>query len=60
MDGDGNGRPDISEFCYLMASKMKDSEIEEEFIEVCKVFDRDDSGFISGAGQFSQDCQTNR
>merc|ERR1712025_1408860 len=49
VDADGNGTIDFPEFLSLMARKMKDTDTEEELIEVFKVFDRDGNGFISAA-----------
>merc|ERR1712186_169640 len=46
VDADGNGTIDFPEFLSLMARKMKDTDTEEELIEV---FDRDGNGFISAA-----------
>merc|ERR1719375_2771603 len=40
VDADGNGVIDFPEFLSLMSRKMKDIDMEEEFIEVFKVFDR--------------------
>ena len=47
VDADGNGIIDFSEFCGLMARRMKDDDTKEELLEAFKVFDRDGSGTIS-------------
>merc|ERR1712216_639514 len=49
VDADGNGTIDFSEFCTLMARKMKDTDSEEELKEAFRVFDKDGNGFISAA-----------
>merc|ERR1719240_2261958 len=41
VDADGNGTIDFPEFLSLMARNMKNTDSEEELIEVFKVFDRD-------------------
>ena len=48
VDQDGFGTIDLPEFLTLMASKMQDSDSEEEDLkEAFRVYDRDGSGFIS-------------
>ena len=47
VDTDGNGEIDKSEFMNLMARKMKDTDLEGEFVEAFKIFDTDGNGLIS-------------
>ncbi|KAD5960383.1 hypothetical protein E3N88_11855 [Mikania micrantha] len=47
VDADGNGTIDFPEFLNLMAKKMKDPDSEEKLKEAFRVFDNDQSGFIS-------------
>ena len=49
VDPDWNGTINFPEFLSLMTTKMKDTDTEEELVEVFKVFDRDGNGFISAA-----------
>ena len=49
VDVDNNGEIDFEEFCGLMVKKMKESEPEEELVEVFKIFDKDQSGSIDVA-----------
>ncbi|CDW91107.1 calmodulin [Stylonychia lemnae] len=46
VDVDGNKEIDFDEFCALMIKKMKESEPEEELVEVFKIFDQDNNGCI--------------
>jgi calmodulin len=46
VDVDNNGEIDFDEFCGLMVKKMKESEPEEELVEVFKIFDRDGNGKV--------------
>ena len=47
LDIDGSGTIDFPEYLSLMSRKMKDTTVEEELIEACKVFDIDGSGLIT-------------
>ena len=47
VDVNGNGTIDFSEFLNLMSRKMKDVDSEEELKEAFRVFDKDQTGFIS-------------
>ena len=47
MDADGNGTIDFTEFLSLMASKMKDTNTEEELVEASKVFNNYGNDLIS-------------
>ena len=49
IDADGCGVVDFPEFLTMMASKMKDTDAEEEIVEAFRVFDREGSGSISAA-----------
>lgn len=46
VDVDNNGEIDFEEFCGLMVKKMKESEPEEELVEVFKIFDKDGNGKV--------------
>ncbi|KAJ1385137.1 EF-Hand 1, calcium-binding site [Sesbania bispinosa] len=47
VDTDGNGTIEFEEFLNLMATKMKETEAEEELKEAFRVFDKDQDGYIS-------------
>ncbi|CAK9143770.1 unnamed protein product [Ilex paraguariensis] len=47
VDPDGNGTIDFEDFLGIMARKMKQDNVAEEFKEAFKVFDRDQDGYIS-------------
>ena len=47
VDVDGNGFIEFDEYLSLMARKMKDTDVDEELIEVFKIFDMDGNGLIS-------------
>ncbi|XP_028123939.1 calmodulin-like protein 8 isoform X1 [Camellia sinensis] len=47
VDVNGNGTIEFGEFLHLLATKMKESEAEEELKEAFKVFDKDQDGYIS-------------
>ena len=49
VDGDFNGTLDFPEVLTMLARKMKDTDSEEEIGAAFKVFDKDGSGFITGA-----------
>ena len=46
VDVDNNGEIDFEEFCGLMVKKMKESEPEEELVELFKFFDRDSNNTV--------------
>ncbi|KAL8283328.1 hypothetical protein RQP46_005738 [Phenoliferia psychrophenolica] len=48
-DKDGNGSIDFPEFLTMMASKMKDDDVDDDIQEAFDVFDKDRSGTISAA-----------
>ena len=47
VDFDGNGMIDFNEFLALMANKLRDTDLEEEYITAFKIFDRDSDGLLS-------------
>lgn len=47
VDFDGNGMIDFNEFLALMANKLRDTDLEEEYITAFKIFDRDGDGLLS-------------
>jgi calmodulin len=47
VDSDGKEKIDFKEFLGLMSRKMRDSDADEELIEVFKVFDSEGDGTIS-------------
>jgi calmodulin len=49
VDADNTGTIDFTEFLTMMAQETKETDSEEEIKEVFKLFDRNDSGFISAA-----------
>jgi calmodulin len=49
VDADNTGSIDFTEFLTMMVRKTKETDSEEEIKEAFKIFDRDDSGFISAA-----------
>eukprot|EP01084_Bolivina_argentea_P195046 334703_1 len=48
-DTDESGTIDFPEFLTMMATKMKDTDSEDEIKEAFRVFDKDGNGFISSA-----------
>lgn len=46
VDVDANGIIDLPEFLQLMASKLKDTDSEEELREAFRVFDKEGNGYI--------------
>nr|8OSI_A Chain A, mNeonGreen,Calmodulin,Protein kinase domain-containing protein [synthetic construct] len=49
VDAGGDGTIDFPEFLTMMTREMKYRDTEEEIRELCKVFDRDNDGFIVAA-----------
>ncbi|KAI4350057.1 hypothetical protein L6164_010582 [Bauhinia variegata] len=47
VDTDGNGTIEFGEFLNLMATKMKENEVEDQLREAFRVFDKDQDGYIS-------------
>ena len=46
VDVDGNGSIDFQEFLTLMSKKMKEHDVEEEFMECYKLFNKDHEGRV--------------
>jgi calmodulin len=49
VEAKGQTNIDFPEFLTLMARKMRDTDSEEEIKEAFRVFDKDNSGYISAA-----------
>ena len=50
IDADGSETIDFPGFLTMMAHQMKDADSRElEILDACKVFDKDENGFISAA-----------
>ncbi|TFK65979.1 EF-hand [Pluteus cervinus] len=49
VEAKGHTSIDFPEFLTLMARKMRDTDSEEEIKEAFRVFDKDNSGYISAA-----------
>uniref|UniRef100_V9LG86 Calmodulin like 3 n=1 Tax=Callorhinchus milii TaxID=7868 RepID=V9LG86_CALMI len=49
VDVDGSGTIDFPEFVAIMVRKMNDTDAEEEFREVFRLFDKDGNGYIGAA-----------
>ena len=47
VDDDGSGTIDFQEFLVLMHRKIKDANIEDEYAEPFRVFDKESKGRIS-------------
>jgi calmodulin len=47
MDEDGNGTIDFHEFLLYMLEKVNKQNLCEDIIEIFKIFDRDDSGYLT-------------
>ena len=47
MDEDGNGTIDFQEFLLYMLEKVNKQNLCEDIIEVFKIFDREDSGYLT-------------
>lgn len=47
VDVNGNGTIEFAEFLDLLATKLKETDAEEELKEAFKVFDKDQNGYIS-------------
>jgi len=48
VDRDGNGTIDFNEFLDLMANKLRDTDLEEEYLTAFRIFDRDGDGLLNG------------
>ena len=49
VDSNADGVIGFFEFCNLMIRMMKDSDIEDELVEIFKIFDKDGNGQVSPA-----------
>ena len=47
MDEDGNGTIDFQEFLLYMLEKVNKQNLCSDIIEIFKIFDRDDSGYLT-------------
>ncbi|KAL5008514.1 hypothetical protein ScPMuIL_014095, partial [Solemya velum] len=47
IDANGSGTIDFQEFLLLMAREMNTTDVEDEFREAFKVFDKDGNGYVS-------------
>ncbi|KAH7837161.1 hypothetical protein Vadar_010326 [Vaccinium darrowii] len=47
VDVNGNGTIEFGEFLHLIATKIKESDAEQELKEAFRVFDKDQDGYIS-------------
>ena len=47
MDEDGNGTIDFQEFLYYMLEKVNKQNLCSDIIEVFRIFDREDSGYLT-------------
>ena len=45
-DEDQSGEIDFVEFAHLMGKKLAENEQDEELVEVFKLFDKDDDGYL--------------
>lgn len=47
IDKDGSGTIDFNEFVYMMTGKMSERDSKEEILKAFKLFDDDETGFIT-------------
>lgn len=47
VDEDGNGTIDFNEFVNLMKKKLRDTDLEEEYLAAFRILDRDSDGLLS-------------